>query len=244
MPAKNRSILRRLLGASHVVMEGQAGLVYRDGVFQHVLPPGRHILTSRETLTFQITSPQSLLIAAQEVLSADGFQPRLSAVANYVVTDPHQAAVAHAGGYASALLTEGQIALRALAAARPAEDLARTARDVLDAELLAAIRPAGAAMGLEISAARLRDVILPADLRRLLTGVEKARREGQAALERAHAEQAALRALANAARMLRNNPELQNLRLLQALGEGKSATIILGSPSGLAPLQPGQTDLA
>ena len=91
---------------------------------------------------------------------------------------------------------------------------------------------------------RLRDVVLPGDLRRLLTGVEKARREGQAALERAHAEHAALRALANAARMLRNNPELQNLRLLQALGEGKSASIVLGAPSGLVPLQPGDPDRA
>ena len=244
MAAKSGLILYRLLGAWHVVMEGQAGLLYRDGVFQRVLPPGRHHLSWRETITRQITQPQSLAIGAQEVLSADGFQPRLTAVVNYVVADPHRAAVAQSGGYAGALLTEVQIALRALAAARRAEDLAHTARDVLDAELLAAIRPAGAALGLEVSAARLRDVILPADLRRLLTGVEKARREGQAALERAHAEQAALRALANAARMLRNNPELQNLRLLQALGEGKSATIVLGSPSGLVPLQPGQTDLA
>ncbi len=101
------------------------------------------------------------------------------------------------------------------------------------------VRPAAAALGVRLDALRLRDITLPPDLRRLLTGVEKARREGQAALERAHAEQAALRSLANAARMLKNNPELQNLRLIQALAEGKGATVVLGSPSGLIPLREG-----
>ncbi len=236
------SMLHRLLGSWQVVKEGQAGLLYADGVFQQQLAPGRHHLAWRESLVTVVTLPQSLTVPAQEVLSADGFQPRLVAVVTFTVADPHLATVSHDGGYLNALLVEAQIALRVLAAARPAEDLARTPRDVLEAELLAAVRPHGGALGLDVSAMRLRDVILPADLRRLLTGVEKARRQGQAALERAHAEQAALRALANAARMLRNNPELQNLRLLQALGEGKSATIVLGAPSGLVPLQPGDTE--
>ncbi|HEY0204879.1 MAG TPA: hypothetical protein VGC15_12105, partial [Acetobacteraceae bacterium] len=65
-------------------------------------------------------------------------------------------------------------------------------------------------------------------------------REGQAALERAHGEQASLRALANAARMLRNNPELQNLRLLQAIGTaGSPVTIVLGTQTGIVPLREG-----
>ena len=237
-------MLQRLMGSWEVVREGQAGLLYHDGVFRQLLPPGRHHLTWRETLSLVVTLPQSLTVAMQEVLSADGFQPRLSAIVTFAVADPHRAVVARSSTYRDALLEEVQIALRALAAARTAEALAATARDVLDAELLAATQPAGTAFGLDVSAVRLRDVVLPGDLRRLLTGVEKARREGQAALERAHAEHAALRALANAARMLRNNPELQNLRLLQALGEGKSATIVLGAPSGLVPLQPGEPDTA
>ena len=244
MPGTRGSMLQWLVGSWQVVREGHAGLLYRDGVYQRPLPPGRHHLTRRETLSLVTTLPQSLVVAMQEVLSADGFQPRLSAIVTFTVADPHRAIVARSGPYRDALVEEVQIALRALAAARTAEALAATARDSLNAELLAATRPAGESLGLDLTAVRLRDVVLPGDLRRLLTGVEKARREGQAALERAHAEHAALRALANAARMLRNNPELQNLRLLQALGEGKSASIVLGAPSGLVPLQPGDPDPA
>ena len=57
--------------------------------------------------------------------------------------------------------------------------------------------------------------------------------EGLAALERARGEQAALRSLANAARLMRGNPELQALRTLQALSAtpGRPApTLVLGMP--------------
>jgi regulator of protease activity HflC (stomatin/prohibitin superfamily) len=70
---------------------------------------------------------------------------------------------------------------------------------------------------------------LPPETRRLFIEVEKARLEGQAALERARGEQAALRALANAARLLKDNPDLLALRQLQAVSQGKSATYVLGS---------------
>ena len=50
-----------------------------------------------------------------------------------------------------------------------------------------------------------------------------------AALERARGEHAALRSPANAARLLKDNPDLMNLRLLQALGSGgKGTTLVLG----------------
>ena len=224
------------LGASSVVREGQVGLVYRDGVYDRELGPGRHRIGMRETLTLVSVAPQLILVSGQEVLSADGFLPRLTAVATFTVTDAHRAVSSHDAGYREMLTLELQIALRTLAAARPAEELVRTPRETLEAALLEAALAPAVALGLSLASVRLRDVILPADLRRLLTGVEKARREGQAALERAHAEQAALRSLANAARMLKNNPELQNLRLIQALAEGKGATVVLGSPTGLVPL--------
>lgn len=226
-----------------VVQDGRVGLLARDGVFQRQLGPGRHWVRPRETLQLVIVAPQTLTVAGQEVLSADGFLPRLSAVASYAVADAHRAVTARQTPYVETLTIEMQLALRLLATGRAAEELARAPRAELDAVLLAAVQPGARAVGLAVNSVRLRDVTLPADLRRLLTGVEKARREGQATLERAHAEQAALRALANTARMLRNNPELQNLRLLQALGEGKSATIVLGAPSGLVPLRQGEPDL-
>ena len=59
----------------------------------------------------------------------------------------------------------------------------------------------------------------------------KAKKEGEAALERARGETAALRSLANGARTLKNNPALFNLRLLQLISDpsAKGATIVLNT---------------
>ena len=223
-----------------MVKEGQAGLLYRDGVYQRTLLPGRHWVSRRQSLRLVTTAEQMLEVGSQEALATDGFLPRVSAVAQYAVTDPLRAAASFEPCH-SLLAIEIQLAIRGLVSARAAEALARTPRTELDAELLSAVQPRGAAIGLAVTSVRVRDIILPSDLRRLLTGVERARRDGQAALERAHGEQAALRSLANAARMLRNNPELQTLRLIQALAEGKGATVVLGSTGGLLPLRGEET---
>ncbi len=238
-------MLDRWFGAWKVVKEGQAGLLYRDGKFRSQFGPGRVRIGGREELLVVRTLQQVVVVAGQEVLSNDGFQPKLSAVAAFRVVDPLISVSRQERSSDLVVTLETQLSLRALAASRGAEALARAPREELDAELLASVRQGCAGFGVEVDSVRLRDVTLPADLRRLLTGVERARREGQAALERAHAEQAALRALANAARMLRNNPELQNLRLLQAVGTaGAPTTIVLGTPAGIVPLREGPTEPA
>lgn len=68
-----------------------------------------------------------------------------------------------------------------------------------------------------------------------MTEVERARLEGLAALERARGEQAALRSLANAARLLKDNPELAQLRVLQAAATARNATIVIGDPAATPP---------
>jgi regulator of protease activity HflC (stomatin/prohibitin superfamily) len=228
-------VLAWLFGHEIVVREGWAGLVYYDGVYRRELGPGRHRLSHREEVERVITARQLLVVAGQEVLSQDSYPVRVTIVLTVQVTDAHRAQTAHQDGYLEVLRLEVQLAARTLISSRPAEALAVAARDELDAELQAVLGPLGAASGVTIDSVRLRDVHLPADLRRMLTAVDRARREGQASLERAHAEQASLRALANAARMLRNNPELQNLRLLQAMGGAGAPTLVLGA-AGLVPL--------
>jgi len=62
--------------------------------------------------------------------------------------------------------------------------------------------------------------------------------QGLAALEKARGETAALRNLANAARLVEDNPALMQLRLLQSLGETSGNTVVLGmsAPGGVLPV--------
>jgi len=75
------------------VPEGYAGLLYQHGKFVEVLAPGRHVRWGRNlTLDAQDTRKASLLVAGQDVLTADNIAVKLSLLVTYQVVDPVKAA--------------------------------------------------------------------------------------------------------------------------------------------------------
>jgi regulator of protease activity HflC (stomatin/prohibitin superfamily) len=131
-----------------------------------------------------------------------------------------------------------QLNLRTLVAAQPIEALLVKRLDV-GKHLLAEVQTEAAKIGIIVHGTEVKDVMFPGDLKKVFAEVLKAKQEGQAALERARGESAALRNLANAARLLDSNPALQNLRLMQALG-APGNTLVLGLPTGFVPLKSGK----
>lgn len=238
------------------VWEWETGLLFHNGRFERTLPPGRYpigLLGSLpgRTVVHVSTTRRLLVVPMQEVLTADSFPVKLGAVLHWHVVDArlHHAATAGTGGQ-DQLQVAVQLALRAAAGTRTLDALlaARAETGALEAEMLPAVTETVAWAGGTVEQLALRDLVLPAEVRRMVTEAERARREGLAALERARGEQAALRSLANAARLLRGNPELQALRTLQALSAapGRPApTLVLGVPpfmpvpSAQAPMDPG-----
>jgi regulator of protease activity HflC (stomatin/prohibitin superfamily) len=71
-------------------------------------------------------------------------------------------------------------------------------------------------------------VIFPAEIKKAQAEVVVARAQGLAALERARGETAALRNLANAAALLKDNPALLQLRLVQQLAATAGHTVVFG----------------
>ena len=78
--------------------------------------------------------------------------------------------------------------------------------------------------------------MFPGEMKKAFAQVVKAQKEGQAVLEKARGETAALRSLANAARMIDDNPNLLQLRALQAFADSGGNTLVLGLPNGSIPL--------
>ena len=76
-----------------LVPEGYAGLLYHKGKFVEILDAGRHIRWGRHfTLGAQDLRKGMLVVAGQEVLTADNVGLKLSLVVTYQVTDPAKAA--------------------------------------------------------------------------------------------------------------------------------------------------------
>ena len=142
-----------------------------------------------------------------------------------------QAADNHAGHIYSAT----QTAVRSVVAGVTMEALL-TQRVAIGAQLRELIAPQAEAVGVQVHAVEVRDVMLPGELRKAFSEVLKAKQEGQAALERARGESAALRNLANAARLIEGQPALATLRFLQTLeaSDGRQ-TIFMNDLAALLP---------
>ncbi|MEW6306095.1 MAG: slipin family protein [Verrucomicrobiota bacterium] len=223
-----------------IVPEGYVGLLYHKGRFVATLGPGGHVVWGRKfTISAQDTRKTSLLVPGQEVLTADNVGLKLSLLVTYHVHDPVKAEH-DCQHWHTTLYNAAQVALRAVVNSVTVDTLLTQRLDI-GAQLLARVQPEADKIGITVHAIEVKDVMFPAELKRAFADVLKAKQEGQAALERARGESAALRNLANAARLLEGNPALMNLRLMQSLATAQSAgnTLVLGMPNGFVPLKNG-----
>ncbi|WP_029288315.1 SPFH domain-containing protein [Cellulomonas sp. HZM] len=208
-----------------VVQEWEKVLVYKDGRFEVELAPGRFRLARRRRrFVHVVVRPRVLTVPVQEVLTADGLSVKVSLTGVLRVADARAwtEAVQTPDAFVYAEL---QVALRDEVAARTLEELLAQRVQVADA-LLAATAQFVASVGAVLERLAVRDVVVPAELRRAAADAATARLEGLVALERARTEVAATRALANAARLVGTTPGLLELRTLQAVEAG-GATVVL-----------------
>jgi regulator of protease activity HflC (stomatin/prohibitin superfamily) len=224
-----------------LVPEGFAGLHYHKGKFVETLAAGRYVRWGRQfSLGTTDIRKASLMVAGQEVLTADNVGLKVALLVTYQVIDPAKAAH-ETQNWLGDVYNTAQLALRAVAGGVAAEALLGQ-RVELGAQLLARVQPEAAKIGVTVHAVEVKDVMFPAELKRAFAEVLKAKQEGLAALERARGESASLRNLANAARVLDGNPALMNLRLMQSLAAARNAgnTLVLGMPGGFVPLKNGK----
>ena len=224
-----------------IVPEGYAGLLYHNGKFVEVLGAGRHVRWGRNlTLDARDLRKMAILIPGQEVLTADNVSLKFSLLVTFQITDPVKTAH-ETQNWRDDLYHAAQLALRNVVSGI-AIDALLNQRMQIDAQLLPLVQPHAVKIGIQVHAVEVKDVIFPGDLKRAFAEILKAKQEGQAALERARGETAALRNLANAARVLEGNPALMNLRLVQSLTTAQCAghTLVFGMPGGFVPLKNGK----
>lgn len=220
------------------VFDHEAGLKIDRGALVATLGPGVYRTWPGDIQIERVDlRPRSLNLMGQEILTADTLAVRISALVQWRVTDAARFRAAHETMEAR-LYEIVQLAVRARVAARTLDAIV-TDRGALAEGMAAEIGAITAEAGLEVLSAEIRDVILVGPAKQAFADLWKAQKEGQAALERARGEQASLRALANAARMLKGNPELMNLRVLAALAGRPGAPaphVVLGGAAGLVPV--------
>jgi regulator of protease activity HflC (stomatin/prohibitin superfamily) len=217
------------------VFEFERGLRYDKGRYTGIVEPGRYWRRKRATRIATVdVRPTIVTVPGQEVITSDGVSIRISLTAEYELVDPAVAINEHEN-YREKLYVALQLALRKVVAETEIDVLLEQ-RAAIGERLAELTRGEIAKLGVRLRSAEAKDFMFPGELRKTFAQVVAARKEGLAALERARGETAALRNLANAARVMEGNPSLLQLRLFQELGRTGGNTVVLGLPSSATPL--------
>ncbi len=223
-----RKIIRTFI-AKEIVSEDLKGLLYKDGRYVKTLDPGAHWITPLWNSVVRVDMrPRVINLAGQEVICLDNVGLKLSLSARVKNADAYTVTHSEMDSYSSLYMVL-QLALREITGSMNLDDLLAQ-RNTIGPKLLEKCSPRLKEMGLELLEIDIRDIMLPGELKQAYSQVLRARKEGEAALEKARGETAALRSLANAAKLMENNPTLLQLRALHAMSEGKGGTVVLGLP--------------
>ena len=219
-----------------VLRDHERAVLRVDGRVADVLAGGRHRLPrrwfGRPVVEVQRVDLRRrwLVLPGQEVSAADVPGVRVSVALEWRVVDP-VAFLDTAVDPVDSLRLAAQVAVRDAFGVREVAELVAV-RPQLSGALLDAVAGDAVAVGAEVTRVEVRDVGAPGEVRRAQLALHTARQDGLAALERARGETAALRALANGAKVLADNPALLQLRTAEAASRA-GGTIVLGVP--LAP---------
>lgn len=204
----------------------QDGLAYKDGVFLKRLAAGRHRFYGKGWEVQIIdTRSRHQIVPGQEILTKDQLPVKLSVVLSYSMLDSKLYFESSATpDYELYMFI--QLELREVVSKFSFDDCLENVEQI-SSSLKECCAPYFDRFGLQLDDVKVRDIMLPAQLKKASLSVMVAQKEALASLEKARGEAVSLRTLLNAANLLKEHPELLQLRTLQALETGKSGSAII-----------------
>lgn len=218
-----------------IVREHEGALRFRKGRLVGEVRPGRYWLRPRiDELSVVDTRRRQVVVAGQEVLTADRVPIKVSLICEFTVASVTKALTV-VEQYQEALYGRIQLALREVVAEREL-DAALAERGQIGGAIAEAVAEPAREFGIELNQVQVRDFMMSAGLRTAYSDVILAKQQGLAALEKARGESAAVRNLANSAELMERHPGIMQLRLLQAIetGSGNRIVVALDSDRGRA----------
>lgn len=194
------------------------GVLKIDGETQALLPPGLSAywkinhLVEAEVVDTRL---QALEVSGQEILTKDKVNLRINLGANWRYLDVLQtySQLAKPLDY---LYRELQFALREAVGTRTLDELLENKQvidDVVSAQVIARMAP----FGIEVASTGVKDIVLPGDMKTILSRLVEAEKSAQANVIRRREETAATRSLLNTAKVMENNPVALRLKELETL---------------------------
>lgn len=211
---------------TRTIYEYERGVKFRKGKFSEFVEPGKYTYFNSVTRidVFDLR-PTILQMNGQEVLAADHVSVKINAAINYQIIDP-KSLISQYENYSEYLYTTIQLKLREVISSMNLDDVL-TNRKGISERVKDLVVDETTLAGLVVHSVAIKDIMLPAEMKKVFAEVIKAKQEARASLEKARGEMATLRSLANAAKMMEKNPELLKLRIIQTMDSSEGNTFII-----------------
>jgi regulator of protease activity HflC (stomatin/prohibitin superfamily) len=207
-------------------------LVFRLGKFKAVRGPGVFaVLPLFDTVKRVDTRILTLEIPRQEAITKDNVPLSLDGVIFLRVSDPAQAII-RVQNYSHAIRQYAQTALRDVVGAATLDEILAD-REALGKRIEEMVESEVDGWGLEVAGIRIQDILLPEDLKRVMSRQAAAEREKRANITKSEGDAAAAANLASAASTMATAPgalQLRTLQTLDTLGSSSSNTVVLAVP--------------
>lgn len=201
-----------------VIKQYERGVTFFLGRFWGTKGPGLvfvpALLAHQKKVTLRI---RAVDVPPQDVITRDNVSVKVNAVLYMKVADPSKAII-EIEDYLYATSQLAQTTLRSVLGEVELDELLAD-REKINAILKKIIDERAEAWGIEVSAVEVKDVDLPAEMKRAMARQAEAERERRAKVIAAQGELQASETLAEAARTLAKEPSAIQLRYLQTVTE-------------------------
>ncbi|RZN32745.1 MAG: slipin family protein [Methanosarcinales archaeon] len=225
-------VLMVLTSAVKIVQEYERGVIFRLGRLVGARGPGLFfIIPILEKMTKIDLRTIVLDIPPQEVITRDNVTTRVNAVVYYRVMDPSKAVV-QVEHFPAATAQMALTTLRGVIGQVELDEVL-SERDKINKRLQEIIDEATDPWGVKVSAVEIKDVELPEAMQRAMASQAEAERNRRARIINAEGEMQASLKLADAAKVLNEQPGALYIRTLQTIKdatEEKATTVVVPLP--------------
>lgn len=213
---------KTIAGTSYIfiatVPDYHRGILKIDGIIESLLSPGQSAywhVNRQLTLELVDTRMMSMEINGQEILTRDKVTLRINLVANWQYTDILKAHSTFSD-VKQHLYRELQFALREVVGTRTLDELLEN-KEIINQVVKDRLTLILKESGLQVHTLGVKDILLPGEMKTILSQVVEAEKAAQANVIKRREETSATRSLLNTAKVMENNPVALRLKELETL---------------------------
>jgi len=228
-------VLLILLSGFRVAQEYERSVVFRLGRYKALKGPGLYWnIPAFEWQNKVDTRTMTVTVEQQETITKDSVTVKVNAVLWYKISEPVKAIIA-VQNYKSAVYQVALTSLRNIIGQHVLDEVLKE-RNTINETLRNIVDEATEPWGIKIEMVEMKDVEIPATMQRAMAREAEAVREKRARLIKAEAESEASVKLANAARVIVDNPlalELRRMQMVSEVGAENNSTTVILIPSDM-----------